>query len=102
MYGDVPCSRWSHCFTLNRGEGNGSVDGFLVFGGVNLRNYCRSKIYQFQILNKWYVPPKATKHGKGYDDDTSGGFIDEKVQILAMQSKQKIDLIKEIVRKQED
>jgi len=30
---------------MNRGEGSGSIDGFLVFGGVNLRNYCRSKVY---------------------------------------------------------
>ena len=65
MYGDVPCSRWSHCFTMNRGEGAGNRDGFLVFGGVNLRNYCRSKVYQFQILNRWYQPPKgAYKNAK--------------------------------------
>lgn len=69
---------------MNRGEGNGATDGFLVFGGVNLRNYCRSKVYQFQILNKWYQAPKGLK--KGHDDE-AGGYIDEKVQILAMQSK---------------
>jgi len=53
-------------------------------------------------LNKWYQPPKGTgKHGKVPEED-AGGYIDEKVQILAMQSKQKIELIKEIVRKQDD
>lgn len=45
MYGPMPCSRWSHCFTLNRG--GDTADGFLIFGGVNLRNYCKSRIYQF-------------------------------------------------------
>jgi hypothetical protein len=84
MYGDVPCSRWSHCFTMNRGEGSGATDGFLVFGGVNLRNYCRSKVYQFQILNRWYQAPKGSKKGQ---DNEAGGYIDEKIQILAMQSK---------------
>jgi len=102
MYGDVPCSRWSHCFTMNGGEGTGNRDGFLVFGGVNLRNYCRSKVYQFQILNKWYQPPKGAHKNAKNQEDEAGGYIDEKVQMLALQCKQKIELIKDIVRKQED
>lgn len=47
MYGSLPCSRWSHCFTLNRGATSTPNDGFLVFGGVNLKNYCKSRVYQF-------------------------------------------------------
>lgn len=69
MYGQMPCSRWSHCFTANRGGSSGATDGFLVFGGVNLKNYCKSSLYQFQILNKWYVP-------KGMEEDEE---IDEKL-----------------------
>jgi hypothetical protein len=86
MYGQMPCSRWSHCFTLNRGGCSGGIDGFLIFGGVNLKNYCKSRIYQFQILNKWYTP--------------KGGMIDEmdeRLQILMSNVRQKTDLIKEIL-----
>ncbi len=64
------------------------MDGFLVFGGVNLKNYCKSRIYQFQILNRWYKPPK------GHKEDSAGGFVDEKVQLLSVSVKQKIELIK--------
>jgi hypothetical protein len=47
MFGDAPVSRWSHCFVPNRGHHSGSADGFFIFGGVNLKNYCKSRIYQF-------------------------------------------------------
>ena len=44
MYGQMPCSRWSHIFLNNRSH---NPDGFFVFGGVNLNNYCKSRIFQF-------------------------------------------------------
>lgn len=93
MYGQMPCSRWSHCFSLNRGGSSGCIDGFLVFGGVNLRNYCKPRMYQFQILNKWYQP-------KGADLDEE----DERLQVLMANVRQKTDLIKEILaaKKEED
>ena len=85
----MPCSRWSHCFTLNRGGNSGATDGFLIFGGVNLKNYCKSRVYQFQILNNWYSPV-----GRAAEDDNE---VDEKVQMLNNNVKQKTDLIKEIL-----
>jgi hypothetical protein len=101
MFGDAPVSRWSHCFVPNRGHHSGSADGFFIFGGVNLKNYCKSRIYQFQILNKWYTPPAFTK-GFGKQDKTSAieeeeGF-DEKITTLASYVKQKTDIVKEILR----
>jgi hypothetical protein len=104
MFGDAPVSRWSHCFLPNRGHGYGSTDGFLVFGGVNLKNYCKSRIYQFQILNKWYTPPtQRSKQGgknneKTFDDE---GVFDEKITTLASYVKQKTDLVREILRGKE-
>jgi hypothetical protein len=75
------------------------MDGFLVFGGVNLKSYCKSRIYQFQILNKWYTPPVNTKNNKQQVwDDPSDQGIDEKITTLASYVKQKTDMIKEILR----
>lgn len=93
MYGEMPCSRWSHCFTLNRGYSSGSVDGFLVFGGVNLTNYCKSRVYQFQILNKWYVPKGAAAAQDGAIEE-----IDEKLQMMISSVKQKTELAKELLK----
>lgn len=46
--GIQPCSRWSHIMLPNTQYG---PDGFAVLGGVNLNNYCKSYLYQFQIMN---------------------------------------------------
>lgn len=90
MYGPMPCSRWSHCLALNRGTGtSGSgVDGFLIFGGVNLKNYCKSKVYQFQFLNSWYVPRSGGQEEEGPS---------EKLQLFTGNVKQKVELIKELL-----
>ena len=105
MFGDAPVSRWSHCFLPNRGQGSGATDGFLIFGGVNLKNYCKSRIYQFQILNKWYTPPtQRNKGGKNNKNDQSmeeEGVLDEKITTLGSYVKQKTDLIREILRGKE-
>lgn len=53
MYGIQPCSRWSHVIVPNR-ECNPT--GFLVLGGVNLNNYCRSKLYSFHMLSFGKTP----------------------------------------------
>lgn len=42
MYSHMPCSRWSHTITTNSTY---AEDGILIFGGVNLKNYCKSKVY---------------------------------------------------------
>lgn len=81
IFGDAPVSRWSHCFLPNRGHGYGATDGFLVFGGVNLKNYCKSRIYQFQILNKWYTPP--VKKGSVVKNEIDDEGFDEKINTLA-------------------
>ena len=94
MYGQMPCSRWSHCFSLNHGTGtsssSGGIDGFLIFGGVNLKNYCKSRIFQFQFLNNWYV--QKSIFPKVEDEE-----VDEKIQMLISNVKQKSELIKEIL-----
>jgi len=81
MYSIMPCSRWSHCMTTN-GTRN---DGFLIFGGVNLRSYCKSKVYQFTILNNW-ITSKDPEH------------IDEKLEILSNNCKEKIEIIKNVIK----
>ncbi len=48
MFGQMPCSRWSHCMVA-RGYEQMSSDGFMIFGGVNLQNYCKSTLYNFQL-----------------------------------------------------
>ena len=84
MYGQMPCSRWSHCFSVN-GTADYGCDGFFIFGGVNLKNYCKSRIYQFQILNKWY---KSKNKNEKVEPD-------EKLDMLISTVKEKIDIIKE-------
>lgn len=43
IYGQMPCSRWS-CTISSNGFSRGN-DGFLILGGVNLKNYCKTKLY---------------------------------------------------------
>ena len=47
-YGKHPCSRWSHIMVPYKSE---SFNGFLIFGGINLRNYCKSNVHCFNVLN---------------------------------------------------
>jgi len=56
IYGTHPCSRWSHLMVPNRGW---NADGMLVFGGVNLNNYCKSRLHTFLISN--YGPSRDRK-----------------------------------------
>eukprot|EP00347_Sterkiella_histriomuscorum_P022130 403331578 len=86
MYGQMPCSRWSHVLTMN---GNSRGDGFIVFGGVNLKNYCKSRLYQFEIWNSWYKPQKV-------NDEK---LVNEKFEMLNNNVKEKIDIIKDIMNK---
>ena len=48
IYGMQPCSRWSSIMMPNRKY---NPDGIIVFGGVNLNNYCRSRLFTFSIVN---------------------------------------------------
>ncbi len=86
MYGQMPCSRWSHVLTMN---GSSRSDGFLVFGGVSLRSYCKSRVYQFQIWNSWFKPRIQMDKNEP----------DEKIEMLNNNVKDKIDMIKEILNK---
>ena len=45
----MPCSRWSHFMTQVRGDNHDGENGFLMFGGVNLKSYCRSVIWNFTL-----------------------------------------------------
>ena len=57
MFGQMPSSRWSHCMVplQNSRQPN---EGFIVFGGGNLKAYCHSQLYSFTLSNK-----KAGKTG---------------------------------------
>lgn len=48
MYGQHPCSRWSHSMVAYK---DSDFDGFIIFGGINLRSYCQSNLHMFNILN---------------------------------------------------
>lgn len=49
FYGIQPCSRWAHVMIPSRTD---SPNGFIIYGGVNLGNYCKmSTLHQFQIVN---------------------------------------------------
>ena len=48
MYGIPPSSRWSHFMVPNRRY---NPDGVVIFGGVSLKNYCKSRLHSFQILS---------------------------------------------------
>jgi hypothetical protein len=48
LYGMMPCSRWSHVMVPNKQE---DPDGFVILGGQNLYNYCKSKLCSFKIIN---------------------------------------------------
>ena len=54
LYGLHPCSRWAHTIVPNR---ESYPSGVYVFGGVNLTNYCRSKLYQLDILH--FAEPRS-------------------------------------------
>ena len=52
IFGMQPCSRWSTILLPNRKH---QPDGILVFGGVNLNNYCTSR-----AVSKDLSLPKVT------------------------------------------
>jgi len=66
-------------------NGSSRGDGFLVFGGINLKSYCKSRIYQFEIWNSWYKTSKEEK--------------DEKLEMLQNIVKEKVEIIKEYLNK---
>lgn len=45
----MPCSRWSHFITQIRGDTKSAEDGFLMFGGANLKAYCRTTLWNFHL-----------------------------------------------------
>ena len=99
MYGQHPCSRWAHTLTSN--GSSRSSDGFIVFGGVNLKSYCRTKVYQFEILNKWYSGPKKLGKEGWKEVGEEKQEIHEKIEALHNNIKEKIDIIKEITSKKD-
>ena len=46
LFGQLPLSRWKHSMVAMNNDMSES-DGFMIFGGANLRCYCRSKIFTF-------------------------------------------------------
>ena len=51
LFGQMPCSRWSHFISQVRGDTLEAQDGFLMFGGANLQSYCRSIMWNFSLHN---------------------------------------------------
>ena len=51
MFGQLPCSRWSHSMLALNGS-QSAYEGVIIFGGVNLKSYCKSKFYQFTLGSK--------------------------------------------------
>ena len=110
MYGIQPCSRWSHVIVPNR-ECN--PNGFLVLGGVNLNNYCRSKLYSFQVLSFGQFPqrqlkakpqrhasPKSRRRSVSTQEDpleaqNNAGI--QKLQLMQYNAKEKIEVIKQMI-----
>ena len=51
MFGQMPCSRWSHTM-IALSSTQSYHEGLLIFGGVNLNAYCRSNFYTFSFSHK--------------------------------------------------
>ncbi|CDW80498.1 kelch motif family protein [Stylonychia lemnae] len=83
IYGQIPTSRWSHGFT--KLDDNGK---FILFGGVNLKSYCKSRLYQVEII------PQQRKRDRNADRNQR---IDFRIQNLVTSVKSKIDIIKELI-----
>ncbi len=49
IFGQMPCSRWSHFITQVRGDTREDCEGFVMFGGVNLTSYCKSSLWNFTL-----------------------------------------------------
>ena len=49
IFGQMPCSRWSHTLSHVSGETKDSEDGFLMFGGASLKSFCRTLIWKFTL-----------------------------------------------------
>lgn len=47
IFGQMPLSRWKHSVVADNER-----EGIMVFGGFNLRQHCRSKIYTFSLIKK--------------------------------------------------
>ena len=72
MFGQMPCSRWSHTMVAMSNT-QSYHEGFLVFGGVNLRTYCKSNFFTFSFSHK-----KAgieTPHDKDFTRDEVGKLV---------------------------
>lgn len=55
LFGQMPCSRWSHFMAVVTGK---AEEGFLMFGGANLETFCRSCIWNFTLHKQ---PPKNNR-----------------------------------------
>ena len=51
MFNQMPCSRWSHTM-IPLSSTQSYHEGFILFGGVNLKAYCKSKFYTFTFSHK--------------------------------------------------
>lgn len=86
IYGMQPCSRWSLVMMPNRKH---SPDGILVFGGVNLNNYCTSRIYNLSIVN----------FGKSMSSDQTQHLLEEEPLPQKEQSLPKNETLDSMVEK---
>ena len=61
IFGEMPCSRWSHVITQVRGDSKEDEEGFIMLGGVNLKSYCSSTLWNFTLHDQDKSKFKARK-----------------------------------------
>jgi hypothetical protein len=68
MFGQMPCSRWSHVAVssadykdLPLGWDSPLKDTLFIFGGISLNSYCRSKLYSFKFEENEHLTSKEAE-----------------------------------------
>eukprot|EP00347_Sterkiella_histriomuscorum_P014797 403359488 len=96
-YGQLPVSRWGASI-IQSDEQNGKI---IMFGGINLKSYCKARIYQLEFI------PALQKQvvENGMQKPAAVNKVDYRLQNLFNHLKEKIDLIQELINhklKQQD
>ena len=96
MFGQTPCSRWSHCMIAQDSKTNSASKGFLIFGGVNLTTYCKNKIqtFEFHELKKHNIDSAINL--KEQISLRAAIYISSKQTKLATEVKKRINILRDI------
>lgn len=68
----MPCSRWAHIITQVRGDTKDDEQGFLMLGGVNLKSYCSSTLWNFTLHDQ---DETKTNKKKRHDDKSKNSLF---------------------------